>query len=386
MAAVGRGWRSERGRSARATWRSRARSRAFTLKQSLHTGNSPTHNPEDPKYKKAFFQSRPRAAAVQVLSQTLEDMLTLCVLAPALALLLLPYNATAYGLIVENRPGLEYYSLEKGLALGGYDPVSYFAEFGGIPIEGTAKFSLEHRGVTYHFVSDANRVAFGQTPERFEPLCGGWCAFSMSENNRILAEPTNFLLQDGKLLVFSKGGIFGENHRTTWNKTNPYQRATRANENWLAISGENARSIAAADKDRLNLAHYNIADNGLALGGFDPLSYHSDFGGVPLAGSELLATRYQGVMYRFATAENRTAFLVSPDRFEPAFGGWCALGMTTSEKASADPESFMIQDGRLLVFHKGLLNDARKKWAEGDMNAKLSTASENWKTLTTPLR
>jgi YHS domain-containing protein len=50
------------------------------------------------------------------------------------------------------------------LAIEGYDPVSYFAEGGGKPRKGSARWSQRNDGVLYHCSSEKNRKLFRTNP------------------------------------------------------------------------------------------------------------------------------------------------------------------------------------------------------------------------------
>ena len=54
----------------------------------------------------------------------------------------------------------------SGVALGGYDPVSYFTSIE--PLTGDAAFEVEWGGVPWHFANAANRDVFVNTPEAFK--------------------------------------------------------------------------------------------------------------------------------------------------------------------------------------------------------------------------
>src|SRR5690349_8469029 len=54
-----------------------------------------------------------------------------------------------------------------GVALEGYDPVSYFTE--PEPIQGVADFEYQWGGVPWYFGSAANRDVFMRTPEIYAP-------------------------------------------------------------------------------------------------------------------------------------------------------------------------------------------------------------------------
>ena len=49
---------------------------------------------------------------------------------------------------------------------------------------------------------------------------------------------------------------------------------------------------------------------------------------------------HDGATYRFASAESREAFLTNPAQFAPAYGGWCATGMSKGKYFEVDPTTF----------------------------------------------
>jgi YHS domain-containing protein len=120
---------------------------------------------------------------------------------------------------------------------------------------------------------------------------------------------------------------------------------------------------------------------GLALAGYDPVSYFPAGGGKPLPGRSGLEAAQGGLVYRFATEENREAFKKNPERYAPAYGGWCAWAMAAGETSPVDPESFLIQDGRLLLFYAGFLADDRAQWLAGNPVALKAAADRNWRAL-----
>lgn len=125
---------------------------------------------------------------------------------------------------------------------------------------------------------------------------------------------------------------------------------------------------------------FNLNKNGVILEGYDPVSYFQ--GSSPKKGNAKFQTKIGDATYWFANEENKTIFLKDPKKYEPAFGGWCAFAVADSKsKVEIDPKSFVIQDGRLLVFYDGLFADTRKKWTTTkDKNASsyLKDADANW--------
>ena len=66
------------------------------------------------------------------------------------------------------------------------------------------------------------------------------------------------------------------------------------------------------------------AKDGLAIGGYDPVSYFTER--KPVIGSSSYTAEYQGVRFQFSSAAHREAFLSDPDRYVPQYGGYCAYG------------------------------------------------------------
>lgn len=137
---------------------------------------------------------------------------------------------------------------------------------------------------------------------------------------------------------------------------------------------------AAAGKDSIQ----NI-DDGLALKGYDPVSYHSE---GPVKGKETLSLSYGGATYRFASTENLEAFNKSPDRFLPAYGGWCAWAMLDGEKVDVDPRTYKVIDGRTYLFYNSFFVNTLKKWNEraneNGEAAMVDQADGAWNTLAAP--
>ncbi len=53
----------------------------------------------------------------------------------------------------------------------------------------------------------------------------------------------------------------------------------------------------------------------------------------------------------------------------------------SGEKVEVDPKSYVIQDGRLLVFYNGFIADTRKKWVAGNVTMEGKQADVQWQKL-----
>jgi len=125
---------------------------------------------------------------------------------------------------------------------------------------------------------------------------------------------------------------------------------------------------AAADTDKtadktpaeLRRKSFNVDKDGVALQGYDPISYLDKAG--PKEGKKEHAFVYRGITYRFATAENKAKFEAEPAKYEPPYGGWCAWAVIDGDKVEIDPMNYEVIDGRVYLFYKGWLGNAKKKW------------------------
>ena len=86
---------------------------------------------------------------------------------------------------------------------------------------------------------------------------------------------------------------------------------------------------------------------GTALKGYDAVAYHTV--GRPIEGSRKFSHTWYGATWRFASAENRDLFAGDPERYAPAYGGYCAYGMALGAKVDIDPNAWRIVDGRLFL-------------------------------------
>ena len=86
------------------------------------------------------------------------------------------------------------------VALGGYDPVSYFTQ--SEAVEGNKSYSAEWKGATWLFSSEANRLRFMENPEAFAPQYGGYCSNQMSLGNLSDIDIDVWQIIDNKLYLF----------------------------------------------------------------------------------------------------------------------------------------------------------------------------------------
>jgi YHS domain-containing protein len=130
----------------------------------------------------------------------------------------------------------------------------------------------------------------------------------------------------------------------------------------MATAGLAARPRAEA----INL------QGGAAIQGFDPVAYFTR--SAPTRGNPAITASWRGAEWRFASEANRAAFLAEPERYAPAFGGFCAYAVSEGYTASIDPRAWRIEGGRLYLNYSARI---QRSW-EQDIPGRIARADANW--------
>jgi YHS domain-containing protein len=120
-----------------------------------------------------------------------------------------------------------------GIALEGYDPVSFFAS--GQPTKGDPSIRASHNGATYLFASAESKASFEKSPGNYEPQFGGYCAYGVELGVLLPVDVSTWVIRDGKLyLNYSKpvAGLFAKDTEASIKK---------ARANWPKLSAENSK-------------------------------------------------------------------------------------------------------------------------------------------------
>ncbi len=114
------------------------------------------------------------------------------------------------------------------------------------------------------------------------------------------------------------------------------------------------------------------ADSRLMLKGFDPTAYFTE--GRHIAGKADIKREFQGVTYRFASAESLALFSKDPAKYVPQFGGFCSNGIAYGIPWGGDPDTWKIIDGKLYIFG----GQSSKNYFLMDEKKNLALANEYW--------
>jgi hypothetical protein len=162
-----------------------------------------------------------------MMRQKRKQILTITAMVPAIvaALLLVAVPAGAAALVqtIVTDP-------LTGVALEGYDPVSYFTE--AEPLAGSPDYEFVWQGVPWYFATAANRDVFMRHPEVYAPQYGGHCAMSLSRGFLSDGKPRLYVIERMKLYLFYSVA----NREAFFAQAEPALAA--ANENWRRLAPE----------------------------------------------------------------------------------------------------------------------------------------------------
>lgn len=113
------------------------------------------------------------------------------------------------------------------VAMGGYDPVSYFQE--GLPKAGKPEIHYVYLGRYYYFSSEENKAKFVESPVGYSPLYAGHCAHSFSQDIERVGNPGIFNIDtSGNLVLFAN-----EDAKSKWLQS-PNVAKQKADKRWEA--------------------------------------------------------------------------------------------------------------------------------------------------------
>lgn len=113
-------------------------------------------------------------------------------------------------------------------------------------------------------------------------------------------------------------------------------------------------------------------DARVMLKGADVVAYFTD--GRYEQGQPQFNALYEGVNFHFASAEHKTLFEQTPEKYLPQFGGYCANGLVYGIPWGGDANTWKMIDGKLYIFG----GQGSKDGFELDEVANLALAQKYW--------
>lgn len=101
----------------------------------------------------------------------------------------------------------------------------------------------------------------------------------------------------------------------------------------------------------------------VALDGYCPVCYVA--AGKAVKGTDEFKTTHEGKTYYFVKQGALDAFVAEPQKFLPAYDGYCAYGMSLGKKFESDPSVFTVIDGVIYLNKDAAISKIFNKDAKG---------------------
>jgi YHS domain-containing protein len=111
----------------------------------------------------------------------------------------------------------------------------------------------------------------------------------------------------------------------------------------------------------------------VALQGYDPVAFHTI--GMAVKGDPAILAEYRGYKYLFTSEANKGMFEKEAERYLPAYGGFCAFGVSLGVLFPVEIDTWEIIDGRLVL----QFNHTFKQKFKEDQAGNIRKADDNWK-------
>lgn len=112
--------------------------------------------------------------------------------------------------------------------------------------------------------------------------------------------------------------------------------------------------------------------NGVAIGGYDVVAFYEE--SKPVMGNKKFSYQWQDANWYFANQQHLDSFKLSPVKYAPQYGGYCAYGTAEGHKAPTEIETWTIVDGRLFFNYNKAV---QKLWLK-DQQVLIKKADEQW--------
>lgn len=108
---------------------------------------------------------------------------------------------------------------------------------------------------------------------------------------------------------------------------------------------------------------YCQTSDNYGAGGYDVVAYHTKDKALP--GTEKFEIEYDGLKYRFISEDHLIMFRKDPERYLPAYGGWCSMTLAMGRATTPDYKNFYIDEtGQLYLFERTLSVNGKELWLQ----------------------
>ena len=119
---------------------------------------------------------------------------------------------------------------------------------------------------------------------------------------------------------------------------------------------------------------------GIAIGGHDTVAYYNIGDGEPhqaVEGNKSWKVEWKGADWLFTNEVDRDLFAANPERYSPAYNGFCANALSLGEGLiKTDGTHWQIFGDRLYTFYAAR---GRERWLNGNFENYRTVADRAWK-------
>lgn len=110
----------------------------------------------------------------------------------------------------------------------------------------------------------------------------------------------------------------------------------------------------------------------IALQAYDPVAFHTE--GKAIKGNPAILAECCGYKFAFSSEENKAAFEEQSEKYLPAYGGYCAFGISIGVLFPVEIDTWEIIEGSLVLQY----TQEVKQMFEENKDENLRKANENW--------
>ena len=114
-----------------------------------------------------------------------------------------------------------------------------------------------------------------------------------------------------------------------------------------------------------------------ALRGYDAVAYFNE--AKALKGNAAFVFNWSGSNWYFKDQANLDTFKISPQKYAPQYGGYCAYGASENHLSPTDPEAFTIMNDKLYLNYN---SKVKEMWLK-DASLRIEKANSFWPALNT---
>jgi hypothetical protein len=123
---------------------------------------------------------------------------------------------------------------------------------------------------------------------------------------------------------------------------------------------------------QINAQSEVFAPGGTAINGYDAVAFFKE--SRPVKGSDMYSYQYKDAKWLFTSKENLDAFMSMPDKYAPQYGGYCAYGTSEGHKASTQPDTWTIVNGKLYFNYN---KQVKQMWMKDQAHC-IEVADQKW--------